>query len=273
MLATRCFPCLIARTCPVLVRRVFRGIVRALMNMTRLILTTATAILLNHPLTSLATMLNLGFESGDFQNWRLNIPRGNSEMSSRSQPAGTAQTVSSWIQQPGLSQLRAAVEGNTFAALGTLADGRFTGNRTYNITLSRTIHLRAGETISGSAFFYNGDTIAQDSAWVKILDEEGCAIAQPWFEVSGRSPTSTNYHAPSPWTSWSWQAPTESTFSLILGMTTGGDNNMPSYGFFDDICVKAATSSISPVPEPSSLSLLALGAAGLAALRRKIKQL
>ena len=168
------------------------------------------------------------------------------------------------------------MEGNSFAALGSLADGRFTGNRTYNITLSRSIHLLAGESISGSAFFYNGDVIAQDSAWVKILNEDGVAIAQPWFEISGSSHSSafnsTGYRTSSPWTSWSWEAPAESDFSLILGVTTSGDNNMPSYGFFDDICVKASTIAISPVPEPSSLSLIALGAAGLAALRSKNKQ-
>jgi hypothetical protein len=160
--------------------------------------------------------------------------------------------------------------------LGSLADGRFTGNRTYNITLSRSIHLLAGETISGSAHFYNGDNIAQDSAWVKILNEDGVVIAQPWLEISGITHTSTlnatSYRAASPWTSWSWQAPTESDFSLILGVTTGGDNTMPSYGFFDDICVKASTIAISPVPEPSSLSLIALGTAGLAALRIRYKR-
>ena len=160
--------------------------------------------------------------------------------------------------------------------LGSLADGQFTGNRAYNITLSRTIHLQAGETISGSAFFYNGDSIAQDSAWVRILDENGCVIAQPWFEISGNSqPSNTNspgYLTSSDWTPWSWEAPTESDFSLILGVTTGGDNNMPSYGFFDDICLKAAASTMSPVPEPSALSLMGLGAAGLALLRRKNKE-
>lgn len=246
------------------------------MKMTRMILTTAAAILMGSAFSSRATLLNPGFESGNFQDWRLNIPRGTSMMSPQSRPAGTAQVVSSWIQQPGMSQLQAAVGGNHFAMLGTLADGHFTGNRTYNITLSRSIHLQAGETISGSAFFYNGDFIAQDSAWVKILDEEGRAIAQPWFASSGSSHmlniNSPSYRTASDWTPWSWQAPTAGDFSLVLGVTTGGDNNMPSYGFFDDICVKAAISTISPVPEPSSFSLIALGAAGLVALRRKCKQ-
>lgn len=242
------------------------------MTMTRLILTTATATLLGFTSTTHAALLNPGFESGNFQNWRLNIPRGTSEFTPQSRLAGTAQVVSTWGQQAGMSQLRSAVEGNNFAALGSLADGCFTGNRTFNITLTRSIHLLAGESISGSAFFYNGDTIAQDSAWVKILNDEGCAIAQPWFETSGSSrsivPNSTPYRTASLWTQWSWQAPVESDYALSLGVTTGGDNNMPSYGFFDDIRVQTATAIITPVPEPSLLTLVAIGAAGLAALRK-----
>lgn len=180
-----------------------------------------------------------------------------------------------WGQQTGMSQLRSAVEGNYFAVLGSLADGKFSGNRTYNITLTRSIHLLAGETVSGSSFFYNGDYQAQDSAWVKILDGDGCPIAQPWLEVSGSSrtrlPNSTPYRTASLWAEWSWQAPVESDYALSLGVTTGGDNNMPSYGFFDDIVIQAAT-GIAPVPEPSSLALVVIGAAGIAALRRKSKQ-
>ena len=174
-----------------------------------------------------------------------------------------------------MPDLRSAVEGNHFAALGTLGDGSFMGNRAYNITLTRSFHLFAGETLSGSSFFYNGDFQAQDSAWVKILDEGGCPIAQPWFETSGNSHTSaansTPYQTASLWTLWSWQAPVEGDYALSLGVTTGGDNNMPSYGFFDDIVISAAK-GIAPVPEPSSLTLVVIGAAGLAALRRKNKQ-
>ena len=170
-----------------------------------------------------------------------------------------------------MSQLRTAIEGNSFTALGSLSDGYFTGNRTYNITLTRSIHLLAGETISGSSFFYNGDYEAQDSAWVKILDDGGCAIAQPWLETSGGTCSTTPYRTASPWTEWSWQAPVECDYAISLGVTTGGDNVMPSYGFFDDICVQAAT-AITPVPEPSTLTLLAIGAAGFAAIRRRNKQ-
>ena len=232
-------------------------------------------MLLSFSATTHASILNSGFESGSFQDWKLNIPRGTSTFAPNSRLAGTAQVTSAWSTQAGASQLRSAVEGNYFAVLGSLADGSFMGNRAYNITLTRSIHLLAGETLEGSSFFYNGDFQAQDSAWVKILDEDGCPIAQPWFQISGNSHTSTAnstpYQTASLWTPWSWQAPVEGDYALSLGVTTGGDNNMPSYGFFDDIVV-CASKGIAPVPEPSSLTLVVIGAAGLAALRRKNKQ-
>ena len=167
------------------------------------------------------------------------------------------------------------MQGNYFAALGSLENGRFTGNRTYNITLTRQIHLVPGETLIGSAFFYNGDYVSQDSAWVNILDHNGEYIARPWFESSGGArptdPNSTPYATATPWTEWSWQAPEENIYTLSLGITTKGDNILASYGFFDDIVIQAAT-SITPVPEPSSLALVVIGAAGIAAIRRKNKQ-
>ena len=96
---------------------------------------------------------------------------------------------------------------------------------------------------------------------MKILNEDGVAIAQPWFEISGSSHASafnsTGYRTSSPWTSWSWAAPAESDFSLILGVTTSCDNNMPSYGFFDDICIKASTIAGIPTFSPK-LSWIAL---------------
>lgn len=220
-----------------------------------------------------ATPTNAGFESGKFIEWRLNIPCGTSETSPLSRPAGTAQVISSWIQQPGMSQLRSASEGNHFAALGSLENGRFTGNRTYNITLTQQIHLLPGETLIGSAFFYNGDYVSQDSAWVNILDDNGQSIARPWFESSGGArktdPNSTPYATATPWTEWLWEAPKDNIYTLSLGITTRGDNILASYGFFDDIRVKEAAATIPLVPEPSSLTLVALGVAGLSALRRK----
>ena len=48
-------------------------------------------------------------------------------------------------------------------------------------------------------------------------------------------------------------------------MTTANDNNYASYGFFDGFLVSPPAL---PVPEPSALTLLLLGAAGLLRQRR-----
>ena len=83
-----------------------------------------------------------------------------------------------------MSQRQAAAVGNSFAALGSLEDNRFTGNRTYDITFCRTINMFAGESISGSAFLNHGEPLAQDFASEKILNEAARTIAQPWFAIS-----------------------------------------------------------------------------------------
>lgn len=241
--------------------------------MKRSVLLAATATMLGYSTLIQASQsnLNLGFESGNLQHWRSSIPRGISEFSTHSRLAGTTQVATAWGHQVGLSPLRSAIEGNHFAAIGSLADGYFSGNCSYNITLTRSIHLFAGQTISGSSFFYNGDYEAQDSAWVKILNADGCTIDQPWFESSGITTATTPYGTASSWVDWSWEAPEESVYSLVLGVTTRGDNVKASYGFFDDICVQAAMTTVL-VPEPSSLALVVAGAAGLTAIRRKQKQ-
>ncbi len=129
-------------------------------------------------------MVNPGFDFGDFQNWRLNVPCGAYKTSAQSRPTGTAKVVSLCVQQRGMSQRQAAAVGNSFAALGSLEDNRFTGNRTYDITFCRTINMFAGESISGSAFLNHGEPLAQDFASEKILNEAARTIAQPWFAIS-----------------------------------------------------------------------------------------
>jgi hypothetical protein len=67
------------------------------------------------------------------------------------------------------------------------------------------------------------------------------------------------------WTRWEWQAPTTGSYSLQLGMTTGGDNHNASYGFFDGLSVQPGII----VPEPSSLALALSGTILFAILRRR----
>lgn len=216
-----------------------------------------------------AAPINGSFESAVFDGWRLEIARGSSSSNQRNRAAGSATVASSWESDSNPSALRSAIAGSKFAILATLANGNFMGNRTYHISLTQTLILSPGETVTGWASFFNGDFEAQDSAWVKILDDDGNLVATPWSENSGCAPeihhNQTSFQNATPWTQWYWQSPSSGAYTLSLGMTAHGDNNYASYGFFDDVLVVPATL---PVPEPSSLSLFALGAAALAIKQR-----
>lgn len=221
------------------------------------------------PSPAASVPVNGSFESSSFSGWQLDIASGQSYSQRGYRPAGTANVVSSWGQQVGLNPTRTAIDGNKFAVLGTQAGGNFTGHRAYNISLQQELSLTAGTRLSGWSFFFNGDNAAQDSAWVKILDETGALIATPWLEKSGCVPASdfnsTPYRSATPWTPWFWQAPESGSYTLSFGVTTADDNNYASYGFFDGLLVSPAAL---PVPEPSALALVTLGAAGLLRQRR-----
>lgn len=218
-----------------------------------------------------AAPVNGSFDGADFSGWQLDIPTGVSQSHPRYRPAGGAQVVASWGQQISLPPHRTASSGRYFAALNTADNACFIGHRTYHLTLNQSLWLDAGDVISGWASFYNGDIFAQDSAWVRILDAHGLEIASPWREtsgaMSGSDPNSTPYRTLTPWTRWEWQSPADGNYIVSLGMTTSGDDNAASFGFFEDLCVHAAAN---PVPEPTSLSLILLGAMALAA-RHKSK--
>lgn len=212
--------------------------------------------------TGSATPINGSFESATFAGWELKIPQGHSHNPPGNPRAGTASVVSNWGIDPDDTDLVAPVAGRDFAALGTLARGNFHGNQTYNLALQQHLWLAAGDTLSGWAAFYNGDYTPQDSAWVKIFDPNNNLITTAWSEHSGGSGgferNSSSCRSLTAWTQWSWTAPRDGAVTLNFGMTTSGDNNLASYGFFDDVLVVPAHF---PVPEPSALSLAALGAA------------
>lgn len=227
------------------------------------ILVTVGMLLPVLPLQTVAAPINGSFESGSFGGWQMDIATGRSRSQRGYRPAGKAKVVSSWGQLVDLPSPRTAINGGRFTVLGTQANGNFTGHRTYDISLQQELSLTAGATLSGWAFFFNGDNQAQDSAWVKIRDDKGTTIATPWLEqsgcASGNDFMATSYRSASPWTQWSWETPANGAYTLSFGMTTANDNNYASYGGFDGFLVSPPTL---PVPEPSALALLLLGAAG-----------
>jgi len=209
---------------------------------------------------------NGSFEAGNLSGWTVSIPLGQPEFFPGTQPVGTADIFQSLAGDNGV---RTAVGGQNMLMLGTGASRRFLPPETpWDISVSQTLTLSAGDSISGWAFFFNGDFGPADSAWVKILDGVGGEIARPFEEFSGLTsgnapvapPAPVAFGSLTPWVQWSWQAPTSGTYTLSLGMSTFGDNLLRSRAGFDEVQVK--------VPEPSSLVLLAAGMLGYGARRR-----
>ncbi len=207
--------------------------------------------------TITAAPVNSSFETGDFTGWTVSIPNGTSQYPPTTRPAGSADVVSSW-SGTGLTSPISPVAGSYFAAVGTSGNAYFTDyTQTYDISVSQSFSLNAGDTLLGYASFYNGDYEPQDTAWVNVLDSVGVQLSTLWQAASGGlggSP-STDYRSATPWTVWQWTAPETGTYTLNMGVTTFGDDTHASYGFFDDINVLHPT----VVPEPSTTLLLAGG--------------
>lgn len=210
--------------------------------------------------TASAVPLNGGFESGDFTGWTVAIPTGESQTMG-TLPAGTAAVHSSWGPFGRMADALTAPDGTYFAAIGSANNAYFMGLQTYNITARLDFTLHAGNVLSGSAAFYNGDFEAQDTARVRIFDASNNELATPWLAVSG----GRSYRSASAWETWDWQAPIDGNYTVEVGVSTFGDNRFASYGFFD----KVGVSTVVPVPEPSGLSLIGMGLAGLAAFNRR----
>lgn len=226
--------------------------------MKQLVLTAIVVLALLNP--AFADVMNGGFEDGDFSGWDISIPYGISEFYGL-RPAGSAEVVF------GNFYGNSPAGGEYMACIGS-GDEYFLGNDTYEITASQTLALAAHDTISGEAFFYNGDYYPQDFGFVKILDNFGAEMAILWMEYSGGAdptdPNNADYLSATDWAYWEWQAPTDGLFEIVLGVSTFGDNAFDSYAYFDNI-------SVASVPEPALYSLMGLSFLGLWIFRNRFR--
>ncbi len=210
-----------------------------------------------------AAVRNGSFESWTLRGWDFQTDTGTSPTEPFTRPAGLARTMNSWGDAYGVSPEITAADGGRFLALNTRANANFPGNDTYNFFVSQTLTLNPGEMLSGLAAFYNGDSQANDSAWVRVLDSEGHLVASLWEATPDPTMNLLTLTTATPvWTPWQWGTSTPGSFTLQLGMTTSGANNEASYGFFDGITITAQ-----PVPEPSAMTLGILGSFTLIFLR------
>lgn len=141
-----------------------------------------------------------------------------------------------------------AVHGNTAARLTAGL-----GTNVYS-TLSQSISLNAGDTLSGQAQFFAADYLPyNDNAYVKLNSSN---LFYSNVSIVGNYGTSAL-------TSFSFTALVSGTYFLSAGVANNRDNGMSSSLEVRNFVVTNA------VPEPASLALFGLALAGFVAARRR----
>ena len=152
-------------------------------------------------------MTNKGFEFGDLTGW--NVYTGGS---------GSALVETSWYSPNGTNYT--AASGDWFALLqnGALNESTF---------ISQNFTIDAGDIIQGWAFFSTGEDYGEsefnDECSVDIMD--GATLVDRVFYADTYHPNWPD----TPWTYWSWEAPSAGNYTLLARVVNIGDGDVPSY--------------------------------------------
>jgi len=197
---------------PVVVRR---AIIKVALLCVTVLRSTLSACLLAHWLSigaSAVSIVNPGFETGDFTGWSVN-------------PAASAAVVSSYTTDDGRTYT--PKDGAFFARLE--AGGIALSNGEGLTFVAQAFDMLAGESISGWAGFDARDQLPYDDRGVVVVAVLGVG-QQLLYE---KSVSDVGDYGSSAWESWSFTAPVASQYILAFSVRNVGDNTHNSRAVFD----------------------------------------
>ena len=133
-------------------------------------------------------------------------------------------------------------------------------------TLSQTFTMNAGEILTGLAAFNADD-------YLPFNDEANVQISLGSAVLFYSNVAATGNYGNTPWTSFSFIAPTGGTYTLFGNVRNIADNGQPSYLYLDKIAVTGGNVGIVPEPATWAMMILGFGAVGSAMRRRPARRL
>jgi len=189
--------------------------------------------------TSLADMVNGGFETGDFTGWTTFVPPDASATVETSHGEVGGQPPPSWTP----------TEGIYFALLKTDGPGNL-------CTLSQSFGAQAGEVLGFDYFFDWGDYHDyDDQSYGRLYDSSGALVNEFFHWGAGGTLMGDNYSNVG-WSPQSYTFTTGGTYTLEFGIANQLDSDLASYMGVDNV-------SVVPAPAAVLLGLLGMSVAGL----------